>query len=96
MKARKQIDGASYAPEVVHALGEAFEQAWKEIAGNFGHDPNRIDAARMRLADAVLSVASETSTDVEALKTGALEAMAGVYRSPVRSPPKPDMPLRTR
>ena len=63
MKARKRIDAASFAPEVVHVLGEAFEQAWKEIAGNFGNDPSRIDAARMRLADAVLSVASETSTN---------------------------------
>jgi hypothetical protein len=96
MKARKRIDGASYAPEVVHALGEAFEQAWKEIAGNFGNDPSRIDAARMRLADAILSVAPETSTNVKALKTGALEAMAGVHRSPVRSRPKPDTQLGTR
>jgi hypothetical protein len=35
---------------------------------------------RLKLATAVLSVASEHSRDVEVLKKAALEAMAGDYR----------------
>ena len=96
MRARSRIEASSYDPTVVKTMGEAFDHAWSQIAANYADDAGRVEAARMRLADAVLSIASETSTDVEALKTGALEAMAGVYRSPVRSPPKPGMRLGTR
>ena len=57
-------------------MGEAFDAAWAEIAGNFGNDPVVIEAARMKLANAVLSIASEDSRDVDALKQAALQAMA--------------------
>jgi hypothetical protein len=30
------IDGASFRPATVKAMGEAFDQAWAEIAGDFG------------------------------------------------------------
>ena len=81
MKARKLIDGAAFGPDVVHAMGQAFEEAWKEIAATYGGDPSAIEDARVRLAEAVLSVASEHSTDVAALKAGALQAMAKDYRT---------------
>jgi hypothetical protein len=84
MKARRPIDGASFGPETLKAMGQAFDQAWAEIAANFGHDPILIEGARLRLADALLSVATEGSTDVAALKNGALQAMALDYRSDIR------------
>jgi hypothetical protein len=40
--------------------------------------------ARLRLAEAILSIATQNSTDVAALKAGALEAMALDYRSGIR------------
>jgi hypothetical protein len=80
MRARRLIDGASYGPEAIEAIGQAFEEAWRTIAGNFGDDPRDIEMARVRLANAVLSVACEESRDVEALNIGALEAMALAYR----------------
>jgi hypothetical protein len=80
MKARALIDGASYEPDALKAMGQAFDEAWPSIAGNFGHDPQEIESARLRLATALLSVANEDSRDVEALKTGALQAMALSYR----------------
>jgi hypothetical protein len=80
MKARHLIDSASYGPEALKTIGQAFDEAWREIAGNFGSDPVEIEAARLKLADAVLSVAAEDSRDVEALKNGALQAMALGYR----------------
>ena len=82
MKARKLIDGASYGPEALRAVGHAFDAAWTEIAGNFGSDTQDIERARLRLAKAMLSVANEESRDVEVLKRAALERMALDYRLP--------------
>jgi hypothetical protein len=80
MTARQLLDGASYSPEALHAIGQAFDEAWRAIAGNFGSDPEDSEKARLRLAEAVLSVANEDSRDIEALKAGALIAMALAYR----------------
>jgi hypothetical protein len=80
MKARQLIDGASFGPETVKALGQAFDAAWAQIEGNFGGDPHEIDRARMRLAEALLSIAKEGSRDVQALKNEALQAMALRYK----------------
>jgi hypothetical protein len=81
MKARQMLDGASYGPDALKAIGQAFDQAWQTIAGNFGDDPHDIESARLRLATALLSVASDDSRNVDALKRGALQAMALSYRT---------------
>jgi hypothetical protein len=59
MKVRQLIDGASFGPDVLKAIGEAFDVAGPRIAGNFGNDPGDIEAARYKLANSVPSVASE-------------------------------------
>jgi len=69
------IGGAVFGPEAVEAMGQAFDEAWAEIAGNFGASLVEVEAARLRLAEAVLSVAAEDSTDVAALKCAALRWM---------------------
>ena len=84
MKSRELISGAAYGPEALKVIGEAFDKAWDEIAGHFGDDPREIEAGRLRLAEAVLSVAHEQARDVEALKDGALQAMALGYVPRVR------------
>jgi hypothetical protein len=76
MKARRLIDGAAFGLETVKAMEEAFDQAWALIAGKFGVSPLEVESARLRLAEAILSVATEGSTDVAALKADALHAMA--------------------
>jgi len=87
MRARQLIDGASFGPDTLKAVGQAFDQAWVHIAGNFGNDPSDIERARLRLANAMLSVASEDSRDVAVLARAALEAMALGYRNrPVGQP----------
>jgi hypothetical protein len=73
MKARALIDGASFGPDALKVIGRAFDEAWVSIAGNFSAEQTA--AARLRLANAVLSVADEDSRDVEALKQRALEVM---------------------
>jgi hypothetical protein len=77
------IEGASFEPEAVKAMGQAFDQAWAEIAGNFG-DPSEVETARLRLAEVILSIATEGSTDVGRLKLGAVHAMAQYYRARLR------------
>jgi hypothetical protein len=77
MKARQLIDGTSYDPDALKAITQAFDEVWSVVAGNLADDA--IEAGRLRLANALLSVAREGSRDVEALKLGALEAMARSY-----------------
>lgn len=84
MKARRLVDGASFGPATLKVIGQAFDEAWTEIAGNFGDHPTQVENARLRLAEALLSVATEDSTDVTVLKNGALQAMALDYRSGIR------------
>ena len=80
MEARQLIDEASYGPEALKAIGQAFDEAWLQIAGNFGDDPVEIEKARRELARALLSVANEDSRDVGVLKQAALERMALDYK----------------
>jgi len=80
MKARRLIDGASFGPDTLKVVCEAFDQAWAEIAGNFGNTPIEIESARLRLAEVILSIATEDGTGVAALKARTLQAMALDYR----------------
>jgi hypothetical protein len=79
MKTRRFIDRTSFGPDTLKAMGEAFDQAWVQIAGNFGD--TQVENARLKLAEAMLSTATEGSTDVAALIAGALQVMASDYRS---------------
>jgi hypothetical protein len=84
MGARRLIDGASFGPATLKVIGQAFDEAWAEIAGNFGDNPAQIENARLTLAEALLSVTTEESTDVAVLKKGALQVMALDYKSGIR------------
>jgi hypothetical protein len=90
MKARGLIHGDAYGPDALKVIGQAFDEAWESIAGNFGEEPASIELGRLKLAEAILSLASEESRDVEALKRGALEATAIYYKS------RPEPGPRTR
>lgn len=57
MKDHHLIDNASFGPDALKAIGEAFDGAWREIAGNFGNEPGDVESARLKLANALLSVA---------------------------------------
>ena len=70
--------------DALKVIGDAFDAAWVEIAGWFGTDPLVIEAARLRLADAVLSVASEHRHEVEALKRAALQRMGQFHQTTSR------------
>lgn len=76
MSARQLIDSASFGPEALKVMGEAFDAAWAEIADTYGNDPVVIEGARMQIANAILAIATEDSRDVEVLKRAALQAIA--------------------
>ena len=73
MKARGMIGGASFKPEVLKVLYQAFDEAWAEIRREYEGDQLRVDGARMNLAHALLAVASEDSHDAEHVKKLALQ-----------------------
>src|SRR5262245_14023715 len=85
-KARELIRGASFGPEALHVMFQAFDATWAEIAGNFGDNPLAIEAARLKLANTLLSIANEGSRDAEQLKRKAMQAMALRHRDPSSDP----------
>src|SRR5262245_16203178 len=78
-KARALIDGASLGPDALRAVGQAFDEAWAEIASHFAQDPTQIETARLTLANALLSIADDASRDVQVLKRAALQVMTQNY-----------------
>ena len=80
VEARQLVDGASFGPEALKVIGQAFDAAWVQIAGYFGNDPIDIKKGRIRLAHAVLSVADDDSRDVAVVRQAALERMALDYK----------------
>lgn len=87
MRARALIDGASFGPDALKVIAQAFDLAWAEIASEFGGDPVVREGARLTLANAILSAAGEDSRDVDVLKNAGLYVMAHKYQSlPIISP----------
>ena len=61
-------------------MSQAFDEAWAEIAGNFGDELSVVGPARLKLAKALLSVSGDDSRDVQVLKRAALQALAKDYQ----------------
>ena len=76
MKARALIEGAQFGSETVKAICETFDQGSARIKSIFGNDADAVAAARLRLAEAILSVATEGNTDVKDLKNRAIVELA--------------------
>jgi hypothetical protein len=84
MKAKVLLDGASgtYGPEALKVIGKAFDDAWAEIGPTFAKAGMQPEAARLTLANAILSAATADSRDPDELKNMGLKAMAHTYRLP--------------
>jgi hypothetical protein len=76
MEARQLVAGASLGPEALKVAYEAFDQAWTGIAPNFGSDNDTVQAARLKLANAILAVMREDSRDPVEVKNAALRMVA--------------------
>jgi hypothetical protein len=81
VKAHQLITDSTYSPEQIKALGEAFDGAWARIAPDVGTTPASIEAARLKLADTVLSLANGGTINPEQLKEAALKKM---FADPLR------------
>jgi hypothetical protein len=70
-------------PDALRVITQAFDEAWASIADQY-KSAEQIEAARVQLANAMLSVASDGSRDVAILKEAALKAMGGASMSGTR------------
>ena len=73
MEAWAMIEDSAFGPEAIKVIGQAFDEAWKQIAGNYS-DVLR-EGARLQLASAVLSIAKDGNLDVATLKKAGIDAM---------------------
>jgi hypothetical protein len=74
MRARQLIAGASFGPESLKVITQAFDDGWAEIASSYT-TPEQVEAGRLALAQAVLSVATTDVRDAGVLRRAALQAM---------------------
>jgi hypothetical protein len=79
MKAQALIGGATYGPDALKVICKAFDDAWTHIQHHFDDDVHQAEEVRLRLALAILAVATDTSRDPEELKNQALQALAMNY-----------------
>src|SRR5262245_26106480 len=84
MKVRTLIDRASFGTKTVKVMGQAFDETWARIAPIVRSFPGGVELARIRLAEAILSVTTAANMDVAALKADALYVMAKHYSSHFR------------
>ena len=77
MRGRRMSDGTSFSPQTLHVFREAFDEAWKHIADKFSAD--EIEQARDQLAEVVMSIAREDSSDVARIRDAAIRAMERQY-----------------
>jgi hypothetical protein len=75
MRARQLIADSSYGPETLKVLFQAFDEAWKEVEPLTSQDEMAVEAARLKLASIVLTVATRESRDAEQIKSAALILM---------------------
>jgi hypothetical protein len=75
MKAGQLVSGANSGPEVLRVVCQAFDDAWTEIAPSVTNTPLAIEAARLNLANVVLSLAKQDSSDPELIKTEAVRQL---------------------
>jgi hypothetical protein len=65
----------SYQPQTLQVICQAFDQAWDSIVGSV--KPDDVEATRIQLANAVLSVTAEESQDADVLAARALRVLKG-------------------
>jgi hypothetical protein len=53
MRARALIDGASFGPDALKVVGQAYDLAWAKISHDFAGGPVVLEAARLALATSI-------------------------------------------
>jgi hypothetical protein len=80
MKARQLVESGSFGPDALKVAYQAFDDAWEAVARSVGNDSEAIEAARIKLANAILAVTKDDSRDPVALKKAALAILSIDYR----------------
>lgn len=75
MKARSIIQGASFEPRQLKAIGKAFDDAWEQITPHVSDYPRAHDDARLKLAEVILILAHEGFFEPHALTQQAVIIM---------------------
>jgi hypothetical protein len=70
------IRQASYGPDDLKILGQAFDEAWQTVAPTLRDDQLAREALRLKLAEAILMAAHVDCRDIQTLKNAALAAWA--------------------
>jgi hypothetical protein len=76
MKARQLIEGASFDPTQLKVITKAFDDAWEQIAPTISANPRAVEAARLKLANVVLTLARNGAHHAERLTKDALKIMS--------------------
>ena len=74
MQAQSLIRKAGFGSDTLKVVLQAFDEAWSMISAQYA-SPSSIEAARLKLAKAVISVSRQDSRDPEVLKRLALPMM---------------------
>ena len=74
MKARNLIRRAGFGLDTLKIVFQAFDEAWSLISTQYS-SPAMIEAARLKLAKAIIAVSRHDSRDPEVLKRLALQMM---------------------
>ena len=72
MKARKLLENATLGPADLKIVSQAFDQAWEQIKGRYQTNALVVEAARIRLANAVLAGYRDGLLDSDLIKVRAL------------------------
>jgi hypothetical protein len=82
MKARQLIGSTSFQPGELKVIFEAFDDAWDQVAKDIGNRASAIEAARLSLADIVLTFAAARPIERVGLSTAAIDAFRFKHRLP--------------
>ena len=80
MRARQLISSAGFPPHHLTTILEGFEDAWAEIGPDAGPDPIVVEAARLSLADVVVSIARAGLIDRGKINAAAVAAFRARFR----------------
>ena len=75
MKARQLLAKAIYDPDELKIIGKAFDDAWEQVAPEVSSRPEAIVAARLKLAEIVISLTKNGTKDPQQLTDSAVSLM---------------------
>ena len=75
MRARQLLErsGPLYGPETTAAVNLAFERAWLGVGAQFTGDSYAVDRARLKLAECILAVTRDGTSDADQIERLALQ-----------------------